>query len=82
MTIANELSAEVAIALLVNRKGDPGEMVKLFRLVHLELKRLSSECHSSRHQRPSDLITTDSTHDARRRRHTRQILYLLPNLGG
>ncbi len=41
MTIANELSAEVAVALLVNRKGDPQELLNVIKTFHLELRRLN-----------------------------------------
>jgi predicted transcriptional regulator len=51
MTIANELSADVATAILVNTKGNRKELLKLIETVHLELRRLSLESHSSSRQR-------------------------------
>ena len=41
MSIANELSVEVATALLVNRKGDPAELLRIVKGCHFELRRLS-----------------------------------------
>lgn len=43
MTIANELRAEVATALLVNRRGDPKELLNILKACDLVFRRLSSE---------------------------------------
>lgn len=50
MTIANELSAEVATAILLSKKGNRRELLKLIEKVHLEFRRLSLEDHSASKQ--------------------------------
>lgn len=52
MSIANELSAEIAIALLVNRNGDLEELLRLAETCHLELRRLSLNDSSSSDEQP------------------------------
>jgi hypothetical protein len=47
MSIANELSAEIAIALLTNRDGDLAELLRLAEICHTELRRLSLNDSSS-----------------------------------
>jgi hypothetical protein len=45
MTIANELSADVATAILLNMNGNRRDLLKIIEKVHLELRRLSLEGH-------------------------------------
>jgi hypothetical protein len=52
MSIANELSAEIATALLVNRNGDLEELLRLVETCHLELRRLSLNDSSSSNEQP------------------------------
>jgi hypothetical protein len=66
MTIANELSADVATAILLNKKGNRTELLKLIERIHLEFRRLSLEGHSAATQRHGSNVskavrqTTDS----------------------
>ena len=60
MTIANELSAAVATALLVNNKSNPDELLKIVETVHLELRRLSLECYRPVHQQAVELVPFDA----------------------
>jgi len=41
MTIANQVSAEIATALLLNRKGDPAELLRIVKTCHSALRGLS-----------------------------------------
>jgi hypothetical protein len=64
MTIANELSADVATAILLNGKGNRTDLLKIIEKVHLELSRLSFEDHpvslQTREENVSKRIPTDS----------------------
>lgn len=60
MTIANELSADVATAMLVNRKGNPKELLKIVETVHLELRKLSLECYRPPRQQLVELVAQTS----------------------
>jgi hypothetical protein len=60
MTTANELSADVATALLVNSKRNPDELLKIVETVHLELRRLPLECSRPVHQQPVELVPLDA----------------------
>ena len=60
MTLANELRADVAIALLVNRKGDPKKLLNIVKTCDLVFRRLSSEDNRSLRKQSDDLVPTYS----------------------
>lgn len=64
MTIINELRAEVATALLVNRKGDPDELLNILKACDLVFRGLSSPDDRFLEEQIADIIPTDSSHAA------------------
>jgi hypothetical protein len=66
MTIANELSADVATAILLKTNGNRRDLLKIIERVHLELRRLSLEGHPASVQTREGNVSKRTRKDPRR----------------